>query len=191
MTGLEPATSGVTGRHSNQLSYNRPLLVQVAPNVWTVYDPDPASSSGVLQELHGSLTAGAFFLTCMQNLETKSIGIGNWWVMRGSSFRHGLLSTETPYFMPHCVLRALKIPYIFGKTTIHFVGATHGKAASFSSRQKDWALQIHATNSHKTERRDRPRETYLGLQPWFRLRKSCGALHRPDTPNQWNYRATG
>ena len=23
VTGLEPATSGVTGRHSNQLSYNR------------------------------------------------------------------------------------------------------------------------------------------------------------------------
>ncbi len=25
LTGLEPATSGVTGRHSNQLSYNREL----------------------------------------------------------------------------------------------------------------------------------------------------------------------
>ena len=25
LTGLEPATSGVTGRHSNQLSYNRAL----------------------------------------------------------------------------------------------------------------------------------------------------------------------
>ncbi len=25
LTGLEPATSGVTGRHSNQLSYNRSL----------------------------------------------------------------------------------------------------------------------------------------------------------------------
>ena len=25
LTGLEPATPGVTGRYSNQLSYNRPL----------------------------------------------------------------------------------------------------------------------------------------------------------------------
>ena len=25
LTGLEPATSGVTGRHSNQLSYNRAI----------------------------------------------------------------------------------------------------------------------------------------------------------------------
>jgi hypothetical protein len=28
LTGLEPATSGVTGRHSNQLSYNRQLTAQ-------------------------------------------------------------------------------------------------------------------------------------------------------------------
>ena len=28
LTGLEPATSGVTGRHSNQLSYNRSLTVE-------------------------------------------------------------------------------------------------------------------------------------------------------------------
>ena len=27
LTGLEPATPGVTGRYSNQLSYNRPLHV--------------------------------------------------------------------------------------------------------------------------------------------------------------------
>ncbi len=27
LTGLEPATPGVTGRYSNQLSYNRPLPV--------------------------------------------------------------------------------------------------------------------------------------------------------------------
>ena len=26
LTGLEPATSGVTGRHSNQLSYNRAVF---------------------------------------------------------------------------------------------------------------------------------------------------------------------
>ncbi len=26
LTGLEPATSGVTGRHSNQLSYNRAIF---------------------------------------------------------------------------------------------------------------------------------------------------------------------
>ncbi len=28
LTGLEPATPGVTGRYSNQLSYNRPLHVR-------------------------------------------------------------------------------------------------------------------------------------------------------------------
>ena len=35
LTGLEPATPGVTGRYSNQLSYNRSLPVRVAPNVRT------------------------------------------------------------------------------------------------------------------------------------------------------------
>ena len=34
LTGLEPATPGVTGRYSNQLSYNRPLSARVTPNVW-------------------------------------------------------------------------------------------------------------------------------------------------------------
>ena len=29
LTGLEPATSGVTGRHSNQLSYNRFIKISV------------------------------------------------------------------------------------------------------------------------------------------------------------------
>ncbi len=28
VTGLEPATSGVTGRHSNRLSYTRALWIQ-------------------------------------------------------------------------------------------------------------------------------------------------------------------
>ena len=30
VTGLEPATSGVTGRHSNQLSYTRAFLSEAA-----------------------------------------------------------------------------------------------------------------------------------------------------------------
>ncbi len=29
LTGLEPATPGVTGRYSNQLSYNRPLRIRL------------------------------------------------------------------------------------------------------------------------------------------------------------------
>ena len=48
LTGLEPATPGVTGRYSNQLSYNRPLSVQrVLLNVWVYYGPAPISSSSV------------------------------------------------------------------------------------------------------------------------------------------------
>jgi hypothetical protein len=31
LTGLEPATPGVTGRYSNQLSYNRPLQASSLP----------------------------------------------------------------------------------------------------------------------------------------------------------------
>jgi hypothetical protein len=30
VTGLEPATSGVTGRHSNQLSYTRAYFLRLA-----------------------------------------------------------------------------------------------------------------------------------------------------------------
>ena len=34
LTGLEPATSGVTGRHSNQLSYNRAFQSEPKLGVW-------------------------------------------------------------------------------------------------------------------------------------------------------------
>ena len=33
LTGLEPATPGVTGRYSNQLSYNRAYVRPALPNV--------------------------------------------------------------------------------------------------------------------------------------------------------------
>ena len=39
-TGLEPATSGVTGRRSNQLSYSRSGRTTCLRNVWWMY-PDP------------------------------------------------------------------------------------------------------------------------------------------------------
>ncbi len=39
LTGLEPATPGVTGRYSNQLSYNRPLPVR--SERWGVLWPRP------------------------------------------------------------------------------------------------------------------------------------------------------
>jgi hypothetical protein len=35
VTGLEPATSGVTGRHSNRLSYTRALKTLRSPRMWT------------------------------------------------------------------------------------------------------------------------------------------------------------
>ena len=43
-TGLEPATSGVTGRHSNQLSYAR-AKNRFASGVAAVYGRPPALSS--------------------------------------------------------------------------------------------------------------------------------------------------
>lgn len=33
LTGLEPVTSGVTGRHSDQLNYNRILHVRIVPRI--------------------------------------------------------------------------------------------------------------------------------------------------------------
>ena len=45
LTGLEPATPGVTGRYSNQLSYNRSLPVRAGPNVIVYYGSCPEASS--------------------------------------------------------------------------------------------------------------------------------------------------
>ena len=50
LTGLEPATSGVTGRHSNQLSYNRPLPARDRAQACCASyarGPAPSSSPGV------------------------------------------------------------------------------------------------------------------------------------------------
>ena len=50
-TGLEPATSCVTGRHSNQLSYFSVNLVEVVgfePTMflmWRIYSPLPSTNS--------------------------------------------------------------------------------------------------------------------------------------------------
>ena len=49
LTGLEPATPGVTGRYSNQLSYNRPL--RAGEPAWgAFYEPGPEASSGFGQD---------------------------------------------------------------------------------------------------------------------------------------------
>ena len=55
MTGLEPATSGVTGRHSNQLSYTRfspppEALFGAAPSAMTVVYGVPSAVSSALFE---------------------------------------------------------------------------------------------------------------------------------------------
>jgi hypothetical protein len=44
LTGLEPATSGVTGRHSNQLSYNRATRLRSRSAVARLTGLEPATS---------------------------------------------------------------------------------------------------------------------------------------------------
>ena len=48
LTGLEPATPGVTGRYSNQLSYNR-IAARARPNVEGYYGTGAAPSSAAPQ----------------------------------------------------------------------------------------------------------------------------------------------
>ncbi len=45
LTGLEPATPGVTGRYSNQLSYNRPLNTPQTRDVARFYGARAGASS--------------------------------------------------------------------------------------------------------------------------------------------------
>ncbi len=49
LTGLEPATPGVTGRYSNQLSYNR------------VCHPGPPEHEGVLRKAVGGVKRTKWF----------------------------------------------------------------------------------------------------------------------------------
>ena len=74
LTGLEPATPGVTGRYSNQLSYNRPLregpstaLRRGRQAVWTgfcddffvrVSGRDPAPFAPGVRERFGGMKTG-------------------------------------------------------------------------------------------------------------------------------------
>jgi hypothetical protein len=51
LTGLEPATPGVTGRYSNQLSYNR-SAVQTRPNVRCVL----RKVAGGVKRHHGKIS---------------------------------------------------------------------------------------------------------------------------------------
>jgi hypothetical protein len=50
LTGLEPATPGVTGRYSNQLSYNRSLKGAGFPACRRVYCAGARSSSGLAHQ---------------------------------------------------------------------------------------------------------------------------------------------
>ena len=54
-TGLEPATPGVTGRYSNQLSYHRASAYRL-PGVWIYYESGGAASSGVWRACRKTLT---------------------------------------------------------------------------------------------------------------------------------------
>ena len=57
-TGLEPATPGVTGRYSNQLSYHRALFPPGCPDVGGYYGSHRAASSGLAAKFRGALTDG-------------------------------------------------------------------------------------------------------------------------------------
>jgi hypothetical protein len=52
LTGLEPATPGVTGRYSNQLSYNRASLHSFELNVLRFYSGSPTRSSTSLTNMN-------------------------------------------------------------------------------------------------------------------------------------------
>ena len=77
LTGLEPATPGVTGRYSNRLSYNRASDPVLRPNV-----------SGVLCATYGAV-------------KRSKTGFSGFFPWRGLSPRLGRYLVENPKYLWH------------------------------------------------------------------------------------------
>ena len=56
-TGLEPATSGVTGRHSNQLNYRSVLLFRLQCRLLCQLDINDAVENGIPKGVRTPVTA--------------------------------------------------------------------------------------------------------------------------------------
>ena len=75
MTGLEPATSGVTGRHSNQLSYTRVSLPKRsgAPQRGASFRRDPLRLSSAPGGYFAGIAAGV----ATAGAEAAATGLGS------------------------------------------------------------------------------------------------------------------
>jgi hypothetical protein len=122
LTGLEPATPGVTGRYSNQLSYNRAFLIHVRAGGWLarltglepatpgvtgrysnqlsynrVCHPGPPERVGVLRWGAGGVKRPMLFFRPLGQEYFQAVGKGRFLAInaRGLTHKHARLSAVT------------------------------------------------------------------------------------------------